>query len=207
MRRPEDWRVPDVTQATVHAVLVGAIYDGIARAARDWLVDFLKSRVPSSLGAPLATLPRAQEIVGGIEARLAVNARLIDSFAGDFDDGVALSAVGVQHHQAHRHQQRGRGRRGRAVADQQSRADPRQSAGAALSRRAVRPRAHAAGRRHAHRRRPPRAWHSDNINENWRQPCPSSSSDIITNNNSSETIVRNGPVLDRRSYRDGREGA
>ena len=37
-------------------------------------------------------LPRVQEIVGGIEARLAVNARLIDSFAGDFDDGVLLSA-------------------------------------------------------------------------------------------------------------------
>ena len=33
-----------------------------------------------------------QEAVGGIEARLAVNARLIDSFAGDFDDGVLLSA-------------------------------------------------------------------------------------------------------------------
>jgi hypothetical protein len=32
-----------------------------------------------------------QEIVGGIEARLAVNARLIDSFAGGFDDGVQLS--------------------------------------------------------------------------------------------------------------------
>jgi alkylation response protein AidB-like acyl-CoA dehydrogenase len=40
----------------------------------------------------LATLPRAQEIVGGIEARLAVNARLIESFAQDFDDGVLLSA-------------------------------------------------------------------------------------------------------------------
>ena len=38
-------------------------------------------------------MPRAQEILGGIEARLAVNARLIDSFAGDFDDGVPLSAA------------------------------------------------------------------------------------------------------------------
>ena len=28
----------------------------------------------------------------------------------------------------------------------------------------------------------------------------------ITNNNSSETIVRIGPVLDRHSYRDGGEG-
>jgi alkylation response protein AidB-like acyl-CoA dehydrogenase len=92
VRKPDQWRVPDFTQATVHAIFVAAIYDGIARAARDWLIDFLKNRVPSNLGAPLATLPRAQEIVGGIEARLAVNARLIDSFAGDFDDGVQLSA-------------------------------------------------------------------------------------------------------------------
>jgi len=38
-------------------------------------------------------LPRAQESLGAIDARLAVNARLIDSFAGDFDDGVLLSAA------------------------------------------------------------------------------------------------------------------
>jgi alkylation response protein AidB-like acyl-CoA dehydrogenase len=92
VRKPEEWRVPDFTQSTVHTIFVAAIYDGIARAARDWLIDFLKSRTPSNLGAPLATLPRVQEVVGGIEARLAVNARLIDSFAGDFDDGVLLSA-------------------------------------------------------------------------------------------------------------------
>jgi len=92
VRKPEEWRVPDFTQSTVHAIFVAAIYDGIARAARDWLIDFLKSRTPSNLGASLATLPRVQEVVGGIEARLAVNARLIDSFAGDFDDGVLLSA-------------------------------------------------------------------------------------------------------------------
>jgi alkylation response protein AidB-like acyl-CoA dehydrogenase len=92
VRPPDQWLVPDFTQATVHAIFVAAIYDGVARAARDWLIDFLKSRVPSNLGAPLATLPRAQEIVGAIEARLAVNARLIDSFAADFDDGVLLGA-------------------------------------------------------------------------------------------------------------------
>ena len=69
---PQEWRAPDITQATVHAVFVAAIYDGIARAARDWLVEFLKQRVPANLGASLATLPRSQEVVGGIEARLAV---------------------------------------------------------------------------------------------------------------------------------------
>jgi alkylation response protein AidB-like acyl-CoA dehydrogenase len=91
VRRPAEWNAPDIAQATVHTVFVAAIYDGIARAARDWLVSFLKQRVPASLGAPLATLPRAQEVLGGIEARLAVNARLIDSFARDFDDGIELS--------------------------------------------------------------------------------------------------------------------
>jgi alkylation response protein AidB-like acyl-CoA dehydrogenase len=92
VRQPDQWLVPDFTHATVHAIFVAAIYDGVARAARDWVIEFLKARVPSNLGAALATLPRVQEIVGGIEARLAVNARLIESFAVDFDEGVQLSA-------------------------------------------------------------------------------------------------------------------
>jgi alkylation response protein AidB-like acyl-CoA dehydrogenase len=93
VRRPDEWQAPDFTQGTVHTIFIAAIYDGIARAARDWLIGFLRDRVPANLGAPLATLPRAQEILGAIEARLAVNARLIDSFAGDFDDGFPLSAI------------------------------------------------------------------------------------------------------------------
>jgi len=93
VRQPEEWRGPDVAQAAVQASFIGAIYDGVARAARDWLIKFLRERVPASLGAPLATLPRAQEILGAIEARLAVNARLIGTLAGDFDDGVPLRAA------------------------------------------------------------------------------------------------------------------
>jgi alkylation response protein AidB-like acyl-CoA dehydrogenase len=92
VRKPDQWLVPDFTQATVHGIFVAAVYDGVARAARDWIVEFLRSRVPSNLGAALATLPRVQEVVGGIEARLAVNARLIESFAGDFDEGAPVSA-------------------------------------------------------------------------------------------------------------------
>jgi alkylation response protein AidB-like acyl-CoA dehydrogenase len=91
VRNPDEWLVPDFSQAAVHAVFVAAIYDGVARAARDWIVAFLKNRAPSNLGAPLATLPRSQDVVGGIETRLAVNARLIESFASDYDDGVLLS--------------------------------------------------------------------------------------------------------------------
>ncbi len=93
VRRPEEWQAPDFTQGAVLAIFVAAIYDGVARAARDWLITFLKERVPANLGAPLATLSRVQEVLGGIEARLAVNARLIDSFARDFDDGFQLGAI------------------------------------------------------------------------------------------------------------------
>jgi alkylation response protein AidB-like acyl-CoA dehydrogenase len=92
VRSPEQWLTPDNAQIAINAILVAAVYDGVAQAARDWLIGFLKIRAPASLGAPLATLPRAQEILGGIEARLAVNARLIDSFANDYDQGHALSA-------------------------------------------------------------------------------------------------------------------
>jgi alkylation response protein AidB-like acyl-CoA dehydrogenase len=93
VRPPDEWRTPDLTQATVHAIFIAAIYDGVARAARDWLIGFLRDRVPANLGAPLASLPRAQEILGGIEARLSVNARLIGSFAEAFDDNLPLTAI------------------------------------------------------------------------------------------------------------------
>lgn len=48
VRTPDQWLAPDFTQATVHAIFVAAIYDGIARAARDWLIEFLKTRTPSN---------------------------------------------------------------------------------------------------------------------------------------------------------------
>jgi alkylation response protein AidB-like acyl-CoA dehydrogenase len=93
LRKPSEWWGQDPAHAMVHAAFLGAIYDGVACAARDWIVDFLKTRTPSSLGAPLATLARAQEILGSIEAKLQVNARLIDSVARDFDEGVVLTTA------------------------------------------------------------------------------------------------------------------
>jgi alkylation response protein AidB-like acyl-CoA dehydrogenase len=93
VRKPHEWTKLDFSQTTLSTIFVSSIYDGVARAARDWLIKFLHERVPASLGAPLATLPRAQEVLGAIEARLLVNARLIDSFARDFDDGLQLDAT------------------------------------------------------------------------------------------------------------------
>jgi alkylation response protein AidB-like acyl-CoA dehydrogenase len=86
-----EWQNTDVAQAAWNAAGMAAIYTGIARAARDWVVDFLRRRVPSGLGAPLATLPRAQEKVGEIEMLLCANARLIGSVATETDCGSPTS--------------------------------------------------------------------------------------------------------------------
>jgi alkylation response protein AidB-like acyl-CoA dehydrogenase len=78
-RDPEYWAWATVT--------VASLYNGVALAARGWLVEFLKNRLPSNLGAPLASLPRIQEAVGEIAALLTVNARLLSSACRDVDSG------------------------------------------------------------------------------------------------------------------------
>ena len=93
LRPPGDWLPVRSSQPVAQAAILGSLYDGVARAARDWLVTFVQNRAPSSLGAPLATLARVQEIVGDIEIKLAVNARLIGSIADDFDSGVDITSM------------------------------------------------------------------------------------------------------------------
>jgi alkylation response protein AidB-like acyl-CoA dehydrogenase len=78
-------RTPHVTGWML--VLLLSVYDGVARAARDWLVAYLDERTPTNLGAPLASLPRFQAAVGEIEALLHVNERLLGSLAADLDVG------------------------------------------------------------------------------------------------------------------------
>ncbi|OLU14841.1 acyl-CoA dehydrogenase [Pseudomonas sp. PA1(2017)] len=63
------------------SVLLPAVYDGVAQAARDWLVGFLEGRKPSNLGAPLSSLTRFQEVVGRIDTLLFANRSLLDSAA------------------------------------------------------------------------------------------------------------------------------
>jgi alkylation response protein AidB-like acyl-CoA dehydrogenase len=62
-------------------VLLGSLYDAIAHSARDWFIEFLQQRVPANLGAPLATLPRFQELVGRIDTLLFTNQTLLSSAA------------------------------------------------------------------------------------------------------------------------------
>jgi alkylation response protein AidB-like acyl-CoA dehydrogenase len=60
------------------SVLIGALYDAVARNSRDWLVQFALDRKPANLGAALATLPRYQEALGEIDALLYTNTALLD---------------------------------------------------------------------------------------------------------------------------------
>lgn len=68
-------------------VLLGTLYDAVARAAQDWLLTFLHARAPASLGAPLSTLARVQEQVGDIAALLRVNEVLLTHTTAEIDAG------------------------------------------------------------------------------------------------------------------------
>jgi len=96
LRRPEGWALDPATWAW-NTLLIAALYGGVAHAARDWLVSFLKERAPSNLGAPLATLPRVQASLGEIEGHLASGARLVASAGGEVDAGriVPVAELGL----------------------------------------------------------------------------------------------------------------
>ena len=89
VRLPGDWAsaAADPGPALWNALSISTIYDGVARAARDWLATYLNERVPTNLGASLATLPRVQEKFGEIDALLQVNRTLIETAAARADAG------------------------------------------------------------------------------------------------------------------------
>jgi alkylation response protein AidB-like acyl-CoA dehydrogenase len=73
-------------------LVIGALYLGVAHAARDWLVGYLHERVPTNLGAPLASLPRFQAEVGEISAQLIGAEELLSALAGRVDAGENIGA-------------------------------------------------------------------------------------------------------------------
>ncbi len=95
VRAPADWapKPGDNALGLWNALAISTIYDGVARAARDWLAGYLKERVPTNLGASLATLPRVQEKFGEIEALLYANRVLIGTAAEHADAGDPPSAI------------------------------------------------------------------------------------------------------------------
>ncbi|WP_458084833.1 acyl-CoA dehydrogenase family protein [Streptomyces malaysiensis] len=78
---------PDPVTGAWNALGLTALYLGVAGAARDWLIGFLHERVPTALGAPLATLPRFQSAVGEIETALIGADTLVDALAARVDAG------------------------------------------------------------------------------------------------------------------------
>ncbi len=79
------WPSPHPLQLAGVSLWLSALYQGVAKAARDWLVGYLNERSPTNLGASLATLPRFQTVVGEIEALLYASDRLIYGLANDID--------------------------------------------------------------------------------------------------------------------------
>ena len=84
---------PDADQYAWMIVLLCALYDGVARAVRAWLLKFLVARVPGSLRAPLSSVARVQQTVGEIEALLWANDALITALVKATDAGAPPSAT------------------------------------------------------------------------------------------------------------------
>lgn len=87
IRAPAEWGRADVGRNAWLPFMIAAMYDGVAQAARDWLVAFLRQRVPSNLGAPLTSVPRIQSVVGEIEALLLANDALFAALGLRIDAG------------------------------------------------------------------------------------------------------------------------
>ena len=97
IRPPAEWAptAAENSQIVWNALGISTIYDGVARAAREWLRHYLKERTPANLGAPLATLSRVQERFGEIEILLYTNRVLLEGAAERADCGRSLTAVEV----------------------------------------------------------------------------------------------------------------
>ncbi|WP_377296282.1 acyl-CoA dehydrogenase family protein [Rhizobium sp. SGZ-381] len=89
----------DEAGGNVFFTLLAAVYQGVATSARDDLLGHLTQHSPSSLGQPLASIPRLQEGLGEIEVLLAANARLLQSVSRDVDAGrsVDTDAMMLRH--------------------------------------------------------------------------------------------------------------
>jgi alkylation response protein AidB-like acyl-CoA dehydrogenase len=80
-------------------LLVSSVYQGVARAAGDWITSFAANYAPGSLGAPIATVPRVLDGLGEIDIRLSTNERLLRTTAEDVDAGrpTGLGSAAVKH--------------------------------------------------------------------------------------------------------------
>jgi len=66
-------------------LLIPAVYLGIARAARDFILNYAQSRRVSTLQGPIADVPRVRSLLGEIEADLVTARSLLYSLAERWD--------------------------------------------------------------------------------------------------------------------------
>jgi butyryl-CoA dehydrogenase len=71
---------------------ISALYVGIGRAAQEFFIRYANERVPTALGAPIATTERIQSIAGEIEAQLMQAEEVIYGIAARADAGDLPSA-------------------------------------------------------------------------------------------------------------------
>jgi alkylation response protein AidB-like acyl-CoA dehydrogenase len=92
VRTQEEWKtaLSDNLGSAQSGLVLSALYNGVAIAARNWLAKYLNERVPTNLGASLSTLPRFQTVMGEIETLLYINERLLFGLAENIDNGVAM---------------------------------------------------------------------------------------------------------------------
>jgi alkylation response protein AidB-like acyl-CoA dehydrogenase len=92
LRLPAAWADRDPKAAGWNGLVIPSLYQGVARSARDWLVDYLHGKEGDALEAE----PRVQSILGEIEALLFANERLIYTHANEIDQGRANERAGQQ---------------------------------------------------------------------------------------------------------------
>ncbi len=66
------------------SLTLAAVYTGVARAARDEIVRFAATRIPTALGKPLGELPTVRLRLGEIESLLLISERLMYGLAEDW---------------------------------------------------------------------------------------------------------------------------
>ena len=70
LRPPAQWAAPDAVETAWFTLPIAALYDGVARAARDWLARYTTERNSFRPWRSLSTLPRFQEAIGEIDGKL-----------------------------------------------------------------------------------------------------------------------------------------
>lgn len=75
------------------ALGLSALYLGVARAAQSFFHEFARTRVPTSLGRPIATTERIQSVAGEIEAQLVSAEELLLGLAARVDAGDPAAAA------------------------------------------------------------------------------------------------------------------